>query len=80
MSNKRKGRLYRIVVIIVAFVLIGAAVFIPLMAGSNRNDVVIYIALAVYAAALIGTILVNEIIIHKRKKIENEREEGTSEG
>ena len=71
-SNRRRGRFYRIVVILVAFVLIGAAVFIPLMSGSNRNEVAIYIALGVYLAALIGTITINEIIIYKRKKHEDE--------
>ena len=72
MSNKRRGRLYRIIVIILAFLLIGAAVFIPLMTGSNRNDVVIYVALGIYGVALVATIVINEILIYKRKKASDE--------
>ena len=68
MSNRRKGRAYRIIVILIAFVLIGAAVFIPLLMGSNRNDVLIYVLLGVYLAALVGTIVANEIIIYRRNK------------
>lgn len=68
MSNRRKTWFYRLIVILIAFGLVGAAVFIPLLSGTDRNDAVVYIALTIYLVALVATIVINEIIIYRQKK------------
>ena len=64
----RRGRAYRIIAILLAFLLIGIAVFVPILAGKDVNYVVLWVALSIYAVALVGTIVANEIIIYKRNK------------
>ena len=71
-NNKRKGRAYRIIVITVAFALLGMALFLPLMmSGGDKNWVLIYTIFGVYIAAYVGTVVVNEIVIYKRTKKDN---------
>lgn len=67
-NNERRGRAYRIIAITIAFVLLGLALFIPLMTMGNRNDAVIYTLLAVFIAAYVGVVVINEIVIYKRNK------------
>lgn len=67
MLNKH-STIYRILVILFAFAMIGVAIFLPLSNAEGRNDVVIIIAASVYAVALIGTIVITEIYWRKRKK------------
>lgn len=80
-NNKRRGRAYRIIVILIAYALAGAAIFIPLLSFKQDNKLPIYITFGIFMAALIATIVVNEIIIRKHKKIDNENEwtKGTAE-
>ena len=67
-NNKCRGRAYRIIAITIAFVLLGLALFIPLMMMGNRNDAVIYTLLAVFLVAYVGVVVINEIVIYKRNK------------
>lgn len=67
MLNKHKA-VYRIVVILLAFALIGAAVFVPISYSKPINYVLLWVALGVYCGALIATILVTELIYAKRRK------------
>lgn len=64
----KRGRLYRIIAIILAFLLIGVAVFVPILSGKDVNPIVLWVAVGIYAAAFIGTIVINEIIIYKNNK------------
>ena len=70
MLNKHKTA-YRIIVILIAFALIGAAVFVPISYSKPINYVLLWVALGVYAAALVGTIVVTEVIYAKRRKRKN---------
>ena len=67
-NNKRRGRAYRIIAITIAFVLLGLALFIPLMMMGNRNEAVIYTLLSVFLVAYVGVVVINEIVIYKRNK------------
>ena len=73
-SNRRRGRAYRIVAITLAFLLFGVAIFVPLMTGSERNSVWVYIFFGVFLAAYVATVVVNEIIIWRRNKKANQDE------
>lgn len=67
MLNKHKTA-YRIVVILIAYALFGAAIFVPISYSKPINYVLLWVALGVYLAALIATIVVTEIIYAKRRK------------
>ncbi|MCR5348680.1 MAG: hypothetical protein K6E59_03645 [Bacilli bacterium] len=67
MSNKGHHRpLYRIVAIILAYVLLGAAFFVPLGIQKEPNVVLLIVLAAIWLLALTGTIVANEIIIRKK--------------
>ena len=66
MSSRHHRRWYRIIAIFCAYLLIGAALFVPLAASPDPNYVLLWILLGVWSAAFIGTIVVNEIIIKKK--------------
>ena len=70
MLNKHKAA-YRILVILLAYALLGAVVFVPISTAKPINYVLLWIALGVYLAALIATIVVSEIIHAKRRKKKN---------
>lgn len=70
MLNKHKT-VYRIIVILLAYALIGAAVFVPISYSKPINYVLLWIAVGVYAAALTATIVVTEIVYAKRSKKKN---------
>ncbi len=65
MLNKHKTA-YRVVVILIAYALLGAAIFVPISYSKPINYVLLWVALGVYLAALIATIVVTEIIYAKR--------------
>ncbi len=67
MLNKHKTA-YRFVVILIAYALLGAAIFVPISYSKPINYVLLWVALGVYLAALIATIVVTEIIYAKRGK------------
>ncbi len=66
MSSRHHHRSYRIIAIVCAYLLIGAALFVPLAASPDPNYVILWVLLGVWAVALIATIVVNEIIIKKK--------------
>lgn len=67
MSRKGHHRpIYRIVAISLAFLLFGAAIFVPMGAQKEPNLVLILVLLGIYLALWIGTIVTNEIIIRKK--------------
>lgn len=67
MLNKH-STLYRILAIIVAFALLGIAIFLPLLSAEDRNYILIFVMLGIYVAALIATIVITEIYWVRRKK------------
>ena len=66
MSSRHRRRSYRIIAILLAFLFIGAAIFVPLMASPDRNYIVMWVLLGIWVALLIGTIVGNEIVIKKK--------------
>ena len=70
MPSRRHNRAYRITAIVLAYLLLGSAIFVPLGVQPEPNMLLIYIVLGVYLAALAATIIINEILIAKRKKHE----------
>lgn len=66
MSSRHHRRSYRIAVIIAAYLLFGAAIFVPMGAQAEPNLVLLFVLLGVWLVALAATIVINEIII-KRK-------------
>ncbi len=67
MLNKHSP-FYRITAILLAFALLGVAIFVPIASSKPLDYLVFYIALGVYSAALVATIVVTEIMMAKRKK------------
>ena len=66
MSNRHHHRSYRIFAIVCAYLLIGAALFVPLAASSDPNFILLWVLLGIWSAALVATIVINEIIIKKK--------------
>lgn len=67
MLNKHSP-FYRILAILIAFSLLGAAIFVPIASSKPINYLLLWITLGVYLAALVATIVVTEVIMAKRKK------------
>ena len=67
MLNKHSS-FYRILVIIVAFALLGIAIFLPLLSTDDKNYVLIFILLGVYALAMVAAVVITEIYWRTRKK------------
>ena len=67
MPNKHHhSPIYRIAAIALAYLLFGAAIFVPLGAQKEPNVILLVVLLCVWFAALIATIVVNEIRIKKK--------------
>lgn len=66
MSSRHHRRSYRIAAIFCAYLLIGAALFVPLGATPDPNYVLLWVLLGIWTIAFIGTIVINEIIIKKK--------------
>ena len=66
MSSRHHHRWYRIIAIFCAYLLIGAALFVPLAASPDPNYILLWVLLGIWSAAFIATIIVNEIIIKKK--------------
>lgn len=67
MLNKH-SRGYRITVIVVAFLLLGAAIFVPISTSKPINYVLLFVALGIYVVSLLATIIITEIIYARRNK------------
>ena len=68
----RHSTVYRILAILVAFALIGIAIFVPLAMPEGRNDIILIVAASIWGVALIATIVTTEIYWRKRKKNKDE--------
>lgn len=65
----KKGTfLYRFFILLIAFVLIGVAVLLPLANNSTVEPLVLWIIGGVLLVAFIVTVVVNEIVRRKKKK------------
>lgn len=65
----KKGTfLYRFFILLIAFVLIGVAVLLPLANNSTVEPLVLWIIGGVLLVAFIVTVVVNEMLRRKRKK------------
>lgn len=67
MLNKHKTA-YRIIVILIAYAIIGAAVFVPISYSKPINYVLLWVALGIYCAALVATIVASEAVYARRRK------------
>mgnify|MGYP006939714698 FL=1 len=67
MLNKHSP-VYRILAILIAFSLLGAAIFVPIASAKPINYLLLWIALGVYLSALVATVVATEVIVAKRKK------------
>ena len=66
MPSRHHKRSYRIIAITFAFLLLGAALFVPLGTQKEPNMILLYVLLGIYVAAYVATIVINEIIIAKK--------------
>jgi len=66
MPSRHHRPLYRITAIILSFLLLGAAVFVPLGVQKEPNLVLLIVLASVWLVALIGGIVANEIVIRKK--------------
>ena len=70
----KKGRFYRLLTLTVAFVVLGMAAFLPLLANKVEDDserIPVYIALGIYCGVFLLLLIGNEIYIAIRKRKEN---------
>ncbi len=70
MLNKHRTA-YRIIVILIAYALLGAAIFVPISYSKPINYALLWTALGIYCAALIATIVISEVVYAKRRKKKN---------
>ena len=66
MPSRHHHPLYRITAIILSFLLLGAAIFVPLGVQKEPNLVLLIVLGSVWLLALIGVIAANEIVIRKK--------------
>ena len=64
----KRGFLYRFIALTLAFAILGIAIFIPILAGSQGNNLPGIIALSVFAGLYVITLVVNEIIVFRKKR------------
>ena len=66
MPSRHHKRSYRITAIFLAYVLFGAAILVPLGVQKEPNVVLLIILGSIWLAALVATIVINEIHIQKK--------------
>ena len=66
MPSRHHKRSYRIIAICLAYLLFGAAIFVPLGTQKEPNLVLLIVIGSIWLAALVGTIVGNEIYIQKK--------------
>ena len=66
---------YRIFIIALCYGLAGIAIFVPLLNDKNRTDWVLWTLLGVLIAGFIATVLIVEIVWHKKRKESHKEEE-----
>lgn len=67
MLNKH-SLIYRIFAIVLAYALLGTAIFVPIASSKPINYLLLWVALGVFLTALIATIVATEVIMAKRRK------------
>lgn len=67
MLNKHSP-IYRVFAIVLAYALLGMAIFVPIASSKPINYLLLWIALSVFLTALIATIVATEVIMAKRRK------------
>ena len=67
MLNKHSP-IYRVFAIVLAYALLGRAIFVPIASSKPINYLLLWIALSVFLTALIATIVATEVIMAKRRK------------
>lgn len=80
----RKSFFYRFIALTLAFAIFGVAIFVPILSGSKGDNLPGIIALSVYAGVYLVTLIINEIIVfrkkRKAKKEENQEEDEENHG
>ena len=66
MSVKHRSPVYRIVGITFAFLVLGTALFVPILASSTPNMVLFWVILSIFIATYIATVVINEVFTRKR--------------
>lgn len=66
MPSRHHKRSYRITAITLAYLLFGTAIFVPLGMQVGPNLVLLFVLLGIWFLLLVGTIVINEIIIKKK--------------
>lgn len=66
MPSRHHRRWYRVVAILLAYLLFGAAIFVPLGAQKEPSVVLLIVVGSIWFLALVGTIVGNEIYIKKK--------------
>lgn len=58
----------KLVILAIAFILLGTTIFLPLASGKNRNDIFLWVSVGIYLALLIIAFVT---IIYKHLKDKN---------
>lgn len=66
MPSRHHRRSYRITAICLAYLLFGAAIFVPMGAQKEPNLVLLIVLGSIWFVALAATVIVNEIVIKKK--------------
>jgi len=66
MSVKHRSPVYRIVGITLAYLVLGVALFVPILASTTPNMIVFWVVMAIYLTAYVVTVVLNEVITRKR--------------
>ena len=64
----RKSFFYRFIALTLAFAIFGVAIFVPILAGSKGDNLPGIIALCIFAGVYVVTVVVNEIIVFRKKR------------
>ena len=67
MLNKHSP-IYRVFAIVLAYALLGTAMFVPIASSKPINYLLLWIALSVFLTALIATIVAPAVIMAKRRE------------
>ena len=66
MRSRHHRPIYRITAIALVYILFGAAIFVPLGAQKDPQPVLLIVLGVIWLLAMVGTIVVNEIVIRKK--------------
>ena len=77
----RRSFLYRFIALTLVFAIFGVAIFVPLLSGvkEGADHLPYLIALAVYGGVYVLTMVVNEVIVFRKKRKNREKDDPVSE-